>query len=64
MGTDKPKSRYLKDFFTQHPGEYTLISQLKKSGWLARMGWLAERPLRRRDSAATDKSTLGYAFVF
>jgi len=64
MGTDKPKSPYLRDFFTRRRGQYTLTSQLKKSGWLARMGWLAERPLRRRDSAATDKSILGYVFVF
>jgi hypothetical protein len=36
----------------------------QKSGWLARMSWLAERPLRRRGSAATDKSIPGYVFVF
>jgi hypothetical protein len=42
----------------------TLTSQLKKVAGLPGMGWLAERPLRRRNSAATDKSILGYVFGF
>jgi hypothetical protein len=45
------------------PG-FILTNHLKKVAGLPGMGWLAERPLRRRNSAATDKSIPGYVLVF
>jgi hypothetical protein len=53
----------MKNLFFTLRHSHTLTSQLKKVAGLPGMGWLAERPLRRRSSAATDKS-ISAIYVF